>query len=60
VNKCGNFIGRMTASFNESFAASRPATSSHFIFGVSDTMAPVDRSEGQQEEIEERQTSAWL
>lgn len=39
VNKCGNLIGRMTASFNDSFAASSPATSSHFTFGLSATMA---------------------
>lgn len=43
VNKCGNFIGKITASFNESFAASNPATSSHLIFGVSVMMAPVRR-----------------
>ncbi len=40
VNKCGNLIGRITASFNASFAASRPATSLHFMFGFSTTIAP--------------------
>ena len=29
VKNCGNFTGRMTASFRESFAPSSPATSSH-------------------------------
>jgi len=41
VNSCGNLIGKMTASFNASFAVSSPATSSHLTFGVSDKMAPV-------------------
>lgn len=39
VNRCGNLMGRMTASFNDSLAASRPATSSHRTFGLSATMA---------------------
>ena len=39
VNKCGNLIGKMTASFNASFAPSRPATSSHFTLGFSTTIA---------------------
>ena len=30
----------MTASFNASLAAKRPATSSHLTFGFSETMAP--------------------
>ena len=29
VKNCGNFTGRMTASFRESLAPSSPATSSH-------------------------------
>lgn len=33
-------MGRMTASLRDSFAASRPATSSHLTFGVSVTIAP--------------------
>ena len=40
VKRWGNFIGRMTASFNEAFALSKPATSSHFTFGASVMMAP--------------------
>jgi len=40
VNKCGNFIGNITASFNDSLASWRPATSDHFTFGVSTTIAP--------------------
>ena len=40
VKRCGNFIGKITASFNDSFADSNPATSSHFTFGVSMTIAP--------------------
>ena len=35
-------MGRMTASFNASFAPSRPATSSHLTFGLSDRIAPVE------------------
>mmetsp|Transcript_11955 Transcript_11955/g.21720 ORF Transcript_11955/g.21720 Transcript_11955/m.21720 type:complete len:221 (-) Transcript_11955:192-854(-) len=40
VNNCGNRVGRITVSFSDSFARSRPATSSHFTSGVSVTMAP--------------------
>lgn len=40
VNRWGNLIGRMTASFRASFAPSKPATSAHFTFGFSTTMAP--------------------
>lgn len=40
MNRCGNLIGRMTASFNASFAVCNPATSSHETFGVSDRIAP--------------------
>lgn len=40
VNKCGNLIGNITASFNASLAASKPATSDHFTFGFSITIAP--------------------
>jgi hypothetical protein len=29
VNKCGNLIGNITASFNDSLAFSKPATSDH-------------------------------
>jgi hypothetical protein len=36
-------MGRITASFNDSFAASSPATSSHRTLGVSDKIAPDDR-----------------
>lgn len=39
VNKWGNLIGKMTASFNASFAASKPATSDHFTCGFSTTIA---------------------
>merc|ERR1719357_330712 len=39
VKRCGNLIGRITASFNASFAASRPATSLHLILGFSITIA---------------------
>mmetsp|Transcript_42512 Transcript_42512/g.51619 ORF Transcript_42512/g.51619 Transcript_42512/m.51619 type:complete len:255 (+) Transcript_42512:897-1661(+) len=39
VKNCGNFTGRITASFSASFAPSNPATSSHFIFGFSLRMA---------------------
>eukprot|EP00835_Amoeboradix_gromovi_P005412 NODE_505_length_7533_cov_0.471886.p5 type:complete len:148 gc:universal NODE_505_length_7533_cov_0.471886:2755-2312(-) len=35
VKRCGNRIGSITASFKLSFAASKPATSSHFTFGFS-------------------------
>jgi hypothetical protein len=34
-NNCGNFIGKMTASFKASLAFSNPATSSHFTLGFS-------------------------
>lgn len=40
VNKCGNLIGRMTASFSASLAPSRPATSDHLTFGFSRIIAP--------------------
>lgn len=40
VNRWGNLIGRMTASFKASLAPSSPATSFHFTFGFSITMAP--------------------
>ena len=39
VKNCGNFTGRITASFSASFAAVRPATSSHLTLGFSVTMA---------------------
>lgn len=41
VKRCGNLIGRMTASFKASFAPSNPATSFHLMFGFSMIMAPV-------------------
>lgn len=41
VKRCGNLMGRMTASLSDSLAPSRPATSSQRTFGVSDKMAPV-------------------
>ena len=41
VNKCGNLMGRITASFSASLAESSPATSSHDTFGVSDIMADI-------------------
>jgi hypothetical protein len=40
TKRCGNLIGKMTASFRASFAASNPATSSHFMFGLSVRIAP--------------------
>ena len=40
LKRWGNLMGRMTASFNASFACSSPATSDHFTFGVSTTIAP--------------------
>lgn len=40
VKRCGNLIGRMTASLSEAFAPSRPATSSHLTLGFSVRMAP--------------------
>ena len=40
VKRCGNLMGNMTASLSASFACSRPATSSHRMFGFSDRMAP--------------------
>mmetsp|Transcript_42952 Transcript_42952/g.101992 ORF Transcript_42952/g.101992 Transcript_42952/m.101992 type:complete len:268 (+) Transcript_42952:698-1501(+) len=40
VKNCGNWIGRMTASFSASFAPSRPATSSHLMLGFSSRMTP--------------------
>lgn len=39
VKRCGNLIGRMTASFRASLADSSPAMSSHFTFGFSCRMA---------------------
>ena len=36
----GNLVGRMTASWRAALASSRPATSVHFTFGFSVTMAP--------------------
>jgi hypothetical protein len=35
----GNLIGRITASYKVFFANSKPATSSHFTFGLSVTIA---------------------
>jgi len=40
VNRWGNLIGRMTASFSASLAPSKPATSSHLMFGFSIIIAP--------------------
>jgi hypothetical protein len=40
VKRCGNLIGKITASFSDSLADSNPATSSHLTFGVSITIAP--------------------
>lgn len=40
VKRCGNLIGRITASFRASFAPSSPATSFHRTLGFSITMAP--------------------
>lgn len=40
VNKCGNLIGKITASFKDSLAFSKPATSVHSTFGFSITIAP--------------------
>ena len=40
VHRERTFIGNMTASLSVSFAPSKPATSSHFTFGVSLNMAP--------------------
>lgn len=45
VNKCGNLMGRMTASLRASFAASNPATSSQRMFGFSVSTAPGDQEE---------------
>jgi hypothetical protein len=42
VNKWGNFIGKMTASFKASLAASRPAISDQRTFGFSLKIAPID------------------
>ena len=36
----------MTASFSDSLADSKPATSSHFTFGLSITIAPKYRKDG--------------
>ena len=44
VNRCGNLMGRMTASFNEALAVSRPATSSHLTLGFSERIAPRSES----------------
>lgn len=38
TNICGNLIGKITASCKAFLAFSRPATSSHLIFGFSDTI----------------------
>ena len=40
VNRWGNLTGKMTASFRDSLAPSRPATSDHLMLGVSHRMAP--------------------
>ena len=40
VNRWGNLMGSMTASFNDALAPSRPATSSHLTCGLSDKIAP--------------------
>src|SRR5690242_2056225 len=40
VKRCGNLMGRMTASLSASLAPSRPATSSHRMLGFSVRMAP--------------------
>jgi hypothetical protein len=51
-------MGRITASFNESFAASNPATSSHLTFGVSVRIAPVSEHHSITEsEYNERETN---
>ena len=42
VKRWGNLIGRMTASFNASLAAVKPATSLHLMFGFSTTMASLN------------------
>lgn len=41
VKRCGNLIGKMTASFKASLAPSSPATSSHLMLGLSVRIAPV-------------------
>ena len=41
MNKWGNLIGKITASFNASLAASRPATSSQRMLGLSTRIALV-------------------
>jgi len=38
INNWGNFIGRITASYNAFLAFSSPQTSSHLIFGFSFTI----------------------
>lgn len=43
-NNYGNLIGRMMASFKLSLAPSSPATSSHLMFGFSETMALINPS----------------
>jgi len=40
VNKLGNLIGKITASFKDSLAPSKPAISSQRTFGFSVRMAP--------------------
>jgi len=40
VNRWGNLMGNITASFNDALAPSRPATSSHLTCGLSDKIAP--------------------
>lgn len=42
VNKCGNLIGKMTASLRASLAPSSPATSFHRMLGFSITTAPAE------------------
>ena len=40
TNRCGNLMGRITASFRDSFATCKPATSSQRMLGVSITITP--------------------
>ena len=42
--KCGNLVGKITASCKEDLASSNPATSDHLIFGFSVTIAPDNAS----------------
>lgn len=39
VKRVGNFSGKITASFNDAFAPSKPAISSHLTLGVSVNIA---------------------